>query len=292
VDDTTRYPPHYTLELTDIMNEFDEPLPNNVRVALRVNQGELLGGTKMDGWMVYNTQDGRTQFPVLYEPPQCPEAESAKLEIAEVCDWHDGDPSPGEPRVTKRIPLRQCTNWAGTFTINYQSQDEWDDDYGNGSYSGSYNATATFLFVPDESGTLYLAQGSPGGSYNSSATKLETAAAPGIGELGRSSQVCDCSGVFWVTVPEAHSSLYIRGNQYDFAIILDSDPDASCDATWEKWDAFGNKTVSHSISSFCGFAIAEDCGARGTFSGNTIQGQNTIESEDVRLVCTWDFHRE
>jgi hypothetical protein len=292
VDDLSRYPPSYLLELTDIRNEFDEPLPGFVRVALRVSEGQLRGGTTMDGWTVYSTQDGRIPVPVLYDPPQCPDSGAAKLEIAEVCDWHDGEPSPGKPRISMRIPLHQCTNWAGTFTVNYTREDIWTLGSTDGKDAMSYSATGTFFFAPDESGTMYWAQGTPGGAYNSWINMERTYhnILTG-GTVGGSSQVCNCAGGYTITSPEEQSTLYIVGDTYDFALVLSADPDETCDATWKEWDALGN-TQTSDTTSYCLFFHFDDCIGQGTFSGNRIQGQNTIEGEGIRLVCSWDFHRE
>jgi hypothetical protein len=287
VDDSTHYPPYYALQLTDIMNEYDEVLPNNVRVALRVDRGELVGGEKMDGWMAFNTQDGRIQSPVLYEPPQCPEAASAKLEIAEVCEWHDGDPSPGEPRVTKRIPLRQCTNWAGTLTVQVDGSWSFEDAYAESSYEGRYSATANFLFVPDDSGTEYLAQGPPTGSYNSDA-RQETVW-PGAGS---ETATCSCDGGYAMD-EYSQSSLYINGNEYSFAFILIGGED-DCEGELVTVDGFGN-VDRHEYIGICSSSFVECCGvegASGTFSGNTIQGECTVEVDEGWHTCTWDFHRE
>ncbi len=102
----------HRLQIGDIKNQFHETLPQNVRIALKVKNGKLMGGERIGGWQVYNTMAGRISQDVLYEPPACDRAQEDTLEIAGMCDFHDGPASVGETRVRKKIPNSQCVSYA------------------------------------------------------------------------------------------------------------------------------------------------------------------------------------
>jgi hypothetical protein len=86
----------------------------------------------LNGWRIFNTQKGRVVEPVLYEPPSCAEAETDTLEIAGVCDFHDGPPSVGKTRIKKEIPNSQCYDAVAIVTGKQVVIEE-----GEFNYSGS-----------------------------------------------------------------------------------------------------------------------------------------------------------
>jgi len=100
------------LHVGNIKNGFQERLPRNVRIALKVKNGKLLGGEKMGEWNVYNTTEGRISQELLYEAPTCDRAREDTLEIAGMCEFHDGPASVGETRVRKKIPNPRCVSYA------------------------------------------------------------------------------------------------------------------------------------------------------------------------------------
>jgi hypothetical protein len=100
------------LQIGNIKNQFHETLPNNVRIALKVKNGKLLGGERIGEWHVYHTMDGRISQDVLYEPPACDRAQEDTLEIAGMCEFHDGPTSVGETRIRKKIPNSRCVSFA------------------------------------------------------------------------------------------------------------------------------------------------------------------------------------
>lgn len=116
VDDTSAFPPIYKITLNNIKNLFNEAIPNNVKIAINVDHGSIHGGDELDGWNVFTTLDGQIPSTILYEPPECPQAEYATLEIAPVCDWHDGQLSIGQTRVTNKLQLHSCSAWEGTVS--------------------------------------------------------------------------------------------------------------------------------------------------------------------------------
>lgn len=114
IDDTVQRGTNrlYRLRIEDIENQFRETLPANVRIALRVKSGKLLGGESIGEWHVYQTAGGRIPGEILYDLPQCDRAYDDTLEIAGVCDFHDGPASVGETRIRKRIPNSRCVSFA------------------------------------------------------------------------------------------------------------------------------------------------------------------------------------
>ncbi|MFX1536539.1 MAG: hypothetical protein ACFFDI_20170, partial [Promethearchaeota archaeon] len=110
----------YKLKIENITNCFNEPLPDNVRIALKVDVGKIEGEEEIDGWQIFNTSGGSLEWTFIsYFPPDCTEENYpsvANLSIAPVCEWHDGDPTIGNPRISKEIPLPECGKWVGTVT--------------------------------------------------------------------------------------------------------------------------------------------------------------------------------
>jgi len=133
VDDHSRFPPLYKLKISAIKNQFNETMPDNVRVALRVEKGDLKSGELIDGWRVFNTTGGKIRDEVLYRPPQCEEATEDTLEVAGVCDYHDGPETVGKKRFTRIIPNSGCFDATltitGTLVLNKDESHEstsWD----------------------------------------------------------------------------------------------------------------------------------------------------------------------
>jgi len=124
VDDSSKYPPYYILRVNQIKNEFNEPLPNNVRIALKVAEGHILGGEKIDGWSVFTTKDGKITENVLYEPPSCDKAKKDKLEIAGVCEFHDGKPSICKSQIIEKTIAMKCHD----VTVNITGTANWKRD--------------------------------------------------------------------------------------------------------------------------------------------------------------------
>lgn len=108
VDDSEEHAPYYHLSLKEITNRFHDPLPGNVRVALRADKGTIENGEVIDGWSVFNTQGAKTVERIKYRPPQCADAKEDKLEIAGVCEFHHGPPTVGSATITKKITNRRC----------------------------------------------------------------------------------------------------------------------------------------------------------------------------------------
>jgi len=132
VDEVSLYPPFYQVQVEGVRNLFNEPLPNNVRIALKVDEGSIQGGEAIEGWKVFTTVGGEIPSSILYEPPDCSSVKSATLRIAAVCDWHDGDPGVGEARITKSIPIPQCYRVSAKFTRKIHYRSDWtrqDDPY-------------------------------------------------------------------------------------------------------------------------------------------------------------------
>jgi hypothetical protein len=124
VDDSSKYPPYYILRVNQIKNEFNEPLPNNVRIAMKVAEGHILGGEKIDGWSIFTTKGGKITESVLYEPPSCDKAKKDKLEIAGVCEFHDGKPSICKSQVIEKTIEMKCHD----VTVDITGTANWKRD--------------------------------------------------------------------------------------------------------------------------------------------------------------------
>lgn len=108
IDDSPHVPPYPKLVISHIMNQFNTLLPDNVRLAIRVQKGEITGGEKLEGWQVFKTAAGTVTDAVFYKPPQCPQTAGDTLDVAGVCEFSDGPPSVMKPKFTKEIPNWQC----------------------------------------------------------------------------------------------------------------------------------------------------------------------------------------
>jgi len=109
VDDRSAYSPHLKLSVTDIRNQFDEPLPDNVRIAIQAEKGRIASGEKwVGGWSVFTTRQGAIREQVLYEPPDCDEGSIDTLWIAAVCDYHDGPASVSRSRIQQKVANPHC----------------------------------------------------------------------------------------------------------------------------------------------------------------------------------------
>ena len=116
-DNVSLYPPYYKLDIKNIRNLFNEPMPNNVRIALKTDEGTIEGGEEeLEGWKVFTTREAKIPSQVLYKPPDCSKSKKDTLRIAAVCDWHDGEPSVGKSRITKEISIPQCFVRSGSMT--------------------------------------------------------------------------------------------------------------------------------------------------------------------------------
>jgi len=97
-----------------------------------MDKGSIQGGEDLEGWKVFTTVNGEIPSPILYEPPDCSRAKSATLKIAAVCDWHDGPPSVGTPRINKNIQVPQCYRLSAKITRKIHYRTDWtrqDDPY-------------------------------------------------------------------------------------------------------------------------------------------------------------------
>lgn len=126
VDDISKFPPHYKLKVTDIKNQFNETMPNNVKIALKAELGKILSGEEHNGWRIFNTINGQIPDGIIYEPPSCAEAKVDILKIAGICDYHDGMPSVGKPRFDLKITNSRCYDAVVTMTSKYTNKKRYD----------------------------------------------------------------------------------------------------------------------------------------------------------------------
>jgi hypothetical protein len=126
VDDIFRFPPHYILRITDIKNQFNETMPNNVKIALKTELGHIINGEELDGWWVFNSTDGQISEEILYHPPACEEAKVDTLTVAGICDYHDGPPSVGKPQFDRKVTNSRCYEAVVTMTSIHTKKKKYD----------------------------------------------------------------------------------------------------------------------------------------------------------------------
>ena len=162
-NDLSEFPPYYKLKIANIKNQFNETMPDNVKIALKVQKGELEGGEMLDGWNVFTTTGGKINDEVKYRPPQCSDAKEDILEVAGICDYHDGPESVGEKEFTKKIPNTQCFDATLTITGDLMirkkeshNDESWDTYKENRSYSETIHASVVFSLTMINSADMYI----------------------------------------------------------------------------------------------------------------------------------------
>ncbi len=133
VDDISKFPPHYKLNVTDIKNQFNETMPNNVKIALKAELGKIISGEERNGWRIFNTINGQISDEILYRPPSCTEAKVDIFKVAGICDYHNGTPSVGKPRFDLKITNSRCYDAVVTMTSIYTNKKMYDKS-GDPSY--------------------------------------------------------------------------------------------------------------------------------------------------------------
>lgn len=182
VDDSSAYPPHYLVEVSEIKNEFGEAIPDHVPLALRADKGEIEGGEPLDGWKLFPTRGGGLASPIRYRPPKCAaKPGKATIELADVCHWHEFSHLVRQPRFRRSVDLPACGTFKGT--ISYQRSVHWKDEStqpsGKTFISVDLTESATVFVtarhlrnVKDSSGVSGLYEARPlAGRYSVSMTK-------------------------------------------------------------------------------------------------------------------------
>lgn len=155
VDYNTKYPPYYVIKVTNLKNELGEALPDNVRIALKVSKGALIGGEEVLSWQVYNTKGGRVSELILYKPPPCSVAKTDIIEYAGVCEYNDFDPYIMLERRQKEFPI-ECGDDAiltveGKYVSNSSSRYYFEDKTGvQRERSEKHELQEASFFVPLE----------------------------------------------------------------------------------------------------------------------------------------------
>ena len=153
IDDRTGFPPHYKLHLRDITNEFGEPLPDNVKIALKAEKGSIDNGKYFDqDWRIFSTKNGEIPEAVLYEPPDCGEAKQDTLVIRGVCDFHDGPISIGANGLKKSIPNSKCYDLSLSESRTITVRGQQDYPRSKGKLSGTLRATVFMTFEHVDTG--------------------------------------------------------------------------------------------------------------------------------------------
>lgn len=164
VDDQDEFPPYYKLKISDITNKFNETMPDNVKVALKVEKGKIhKGGEKLDDWYVFKTTGGKITDKILYLPPQCEEAQEDKISFAQVCDYHDGPESVGKTQFSRKIPNKQCFDATltitGTLEISKRESHDstsWDEYDEYRTYDELINASVTMSLKMTNSVDMFM----------------------------------------------------------------------------------------------------------------------------------------
>ena len=140
-DYNSKWPSDFKLKVKDIKNLFDKQMPNNVKIALKVDKGVLRGGETIKGWTVVKTSDGKTTDEILYTPPPCLEGFMDTLEVAGICDYHDGPETVGKTRFTKKITNPKCFDATATLTGTYHKHCEMSKSVSDSEFSSQDRRT-------------------------------------------------------------------------------------------------------------------------------------------------------
>lgn len=138
IDRNAKFPPYYIIKVNKIENEFGEPLPDNVRIALKSRHGKIPVGEEAFDWKIFNTSGGKVSEQILYEPPACEEVSSDIIEYAGVCEFNDFPPYIMEKRYEKKVPV--C------LTIHVRETESGAIKGDDGSTSYPYNYTVSMQF--------------------------------------------------------------------------------------------------------------------------------------------------
>ncbi|MBN1999413.1 hypothetical protein JW935_17780 [candidate division KSB1 bacterium] len=291
-DDHKGFFDYYSIWIKNIKNLFDEPLPDNVRIAVKTEYGEIKGEEIIDGWSILTSSGGEIPDAVQYKIPECPRLKLSQIEIAAVCEWHDGEPQIGKTRITSEIPIIDCAVWEGDLVFS---------ESGSGSYhysddSESTNATCSW----ENSTTIHLALaasefcpycfGQMGfdGTYSIKDTRNSTTRYYSQNKVCESSHNADCGGI--LSPPGDLSSMMASLTCYEdkgtyklhinFAFGLD------CNGTYRHKCTDEETTTSEYEVSICRFDTAvfpadpSLNGFTGQYNGDMISGQYTYFDKD------------
>ncbi len=152
IDQKSEYPPYYLLNISNIKNQFDEIMPNNIKIALKVDEGRLEEGEMLDGWHVYETSGGRVTDKIFYRPPQCAIAKEDILHVARVCDYSANPATVGKEQFTKKIVNPLCFDAVLTMTSSSQVQKTINQS----KIVGNDQIDKNWDFVDNKSATITL----------------------------------------------------------------------------------------------------------------------------------------
>ncbi len=137
VDDETNYPDYFNLTFSKFVNQRQKIMPSQVKVAIKAQKGKILNGDKLGEWRIFNTLEGNISEIVRYRPPDCKEDNKDVIEIANVCQFHDGELSVGKHRFSKTVKNEYCQIWEAKITYSEQAscKDRFyeQQEYSNGS---------------------------------------------------------------------------------------------------------------------------------------------------------------
>ncbi|MFC1802769.1 hypothetical protein ACFL0D_02255 [Thermoproteota archaeon] len=270
VDEISVYPPFYLMHVEGVRNFFNELLPDEVRIALKVDEGSLQGGEVIEGWKVFTTVKGGIPVPILFEPPDCSKVKSATLKIAAVCDWHDGEPSVGEPRISKSIPIPQCYRVSAKITRKLNYKNDWtrqDDPYSTKRTSHWEEEKKLTVFTTFESQPSEVTSYDDGRlEYRYRMNSHSVTSYSFSGKGNGSEHMPLIWDIIWKTTQRGRPSEVIPDDESDLVLVVDAKTKKVLEASLPSfgveihWIGFHEcKRSIHPLSSYLKESYDEDC---------------------------------
>jgi len=147
LDFISEYPPYFQLYITNIISENDNLFPDNLLIAIKADEGRLLGGQSVNGWSVYSTIGAYITEKIKYLPPNCEISNNDILSFAAAYKTEDGIIDIGPESFTRKITNPICLG-AGPISVPKDTL-EPQDRSGNSAWTGTIHLEITQVFFCD-----------------------------------------------------------------------------------------------------------------------------------------------
>jgi hypothetical protein len=153
VDDKTNYPKYFNLTFSKFVNQRHKILPSQVKVAIKAQKGKILNGDKLGEWSIFNTIGGDISEIVRYTPPECKAGNEDVIEIAGVCQFHDGELTIGKSKFPMTLKNEHCQIWEASISYSFGYSGEYQ--LGGINATEKVDAFATRRYQQTIKGRLY-----------------------------------------------------------------------------------------------------------------------------------------